>query len=348
MAAKRNPAPAVIPVQTWLLWLGFDDLEATALLGGIWADKPGYHGKPEDLPLSDYSLQLAADKAGPRDKAAAIDLTMSTSAMKKYTARLDKAARARDPRLFIGGEPILREFIGTLDGVTVYCWVLVGGKALGVGADAGPDPGRDKSHLWHIHLSIIRKFVNHPELADRLLSVLSGETLAAWQARTTTSTGDDMQQSDKLVAKTSNPNRDVGDLYGDLSNHRDWEVSPVGTPGLINPPAPGSPAQLILAMARDWQAESARQRLRDEAILTAVKGLPVGDVLARVDQRAAQLVEAVGMMRSQIATELAPLLAAAIREELAGVPAEAWAAHSSTAAEAAIRRVLGGLDGMGA
>jgi peptidoglycan hydrolase-like protein with peptidoglycan-binding domain len=178
-----NPSPTRISAPLWDFWTKFDKVEPTVVLGGIFADKPGYHNFRADLPATDYSVEdVAADRRGSSALASGIDLTMSTAAMKKYTAILDKAARARDPRLFIDGVPIIREFIGTLNGTTVYCYVLTGGRQLGVGADAGPDPGRDKSHLWHLHISIIRMFAGSVVAMDRLYSVLT-ETLAAWQAR---------------------------------------------------------------------------------------------------------------------------------------------------------------------
>ena len=346
--AAPNPNPERISGQLWTLWLGFDVLEPTALLGGIWARKPGYHGAPVDLAGDDYSLWLPADKAGPRYAASAFDLTMSAAAMIRYTTRLDVAARARDERLHIDGHPILREFIGTKDGRSVYCYVLVGGRALGVGADAGPDPGRDDTHLWHLHGSVIRKFVNHPQLAARLLSVLSGESLAAWRARTTKTTtntpGGDMQQKDPLAYRTGYAQRTVGQAVADQSNLRDWWVTPVGRPGVVNPPAPGSPAAMLLGMATDWQAESNRQKLRDEAILAAVHGLEPGEILARVDLRASQQIEALALMRTQIAQELAPMLVAAVGQHLAGQVAPDLLADAS---EVALRRVLGGLDQVG-
>jgi hypothetical protein len=179
-----NPNPSRISTAIWRLWTDFDRIEPTALLGGVYAAKPGYHNYRNALPSSDYSVRdLAADRRGSGTKASAIDLTMSDGAMRKYTGRLDSAARSRDPRLYSPRGPVLREFIGTKDNRSVYCYVLTGGRPLGVGADAGPDPGRDETHLWHIHLSIIRQFCEDWSALDGVLSVLRGESLAAWQAR---------------------------------------------------------------------------------------------------------------------------------------------------------------------
>jgi hypothetical protein len=172
-----NPNPQLITAPLWQLWQDFDAMESSALLGGIYAAKPGYHSYRNRLPRNDYSTgrDVAGDKRGPGDKACAIDLTMSAAAMVKYTKRLDAAARAKDPRLYIDGRPILREFIGTKDNKTVYCWVFTGGRALGVAGDSGPDPGRDTSHLWHLHLSIIREFITNATALHQITSLLRGE-----------------------------------------------------------------------------------------------------------------------------------------------------------------------------
>lgn len=184
MAAPPNPNPSRISSAMWRLWNDFDAYYPPALLGGIYAAKPGYHNYRNALPTTDYSVRLMADKRGSGTKSDGIDLSMPPDGMKLHTMRLDKAARARDPRLYTPSGPVLREFIGTKDGKTVYCYVLTGGQALGVGADAGPDPGRDESHLWHIHLSIIREFCEDWSALSGVLSVLMGQSLAEWQEET--------------------------------------------------------------------------------------------------------------------------------------------------------------------
>jgi len=186
--AAHNPNTDQISAAIWRLWTDFDEIESSALLSGVYASKDGYHNYRNALRLLDYSTgrHVPADKLGSGAKASAIDLTLSDAAMRKYTGRLDAAARARDVRLYTPRGPVLREFIGTKDNRTVYCYVLVGGLPLGVGADAGPDPGRDETHLWHIHLSIIRQFCEDWAALDGVLSVLRGEKLADWQARTET------------------------------------------------------------------------------------------------------------------------------------------------------------------
>lgn len=178
-----NPNPTRISAALWRFWTEFKAFEKGAQYGGTYAPKPGYHNYFSALSGQDYSVQLGLDKAGSKSKVSAIDITLSTSNMIKYSKRLDAAMRAKDKRFFIGGSPILREYIGTKNGTSVSCYVLTGGHALGVGADSGPDSGRDKSHLWHIHVSFIRKFCESWDAMERVLSILKGEAYSAWAKR---------------------------------------------------------------------------------------------------------------------------------------------------------------------
>lgn len=176
-----NPNPTRISPALWRFWEEFRAFEPSAKYGGTYAKKAGYHNYRAALPKSDYSVQdVAGDRVGSGELSAGIDLTLSTSAMIRYSKRLEAAMRAKDKRLYINGKPILREYIGTKDGKTVHCYVLTGGKALGVGADSGPDPGRGKTHLWHIHLSFIREFANFWAAMERVLSILKGQLYSAW------------------------------------------------------------------------------------------------------------------------------------------------------------------------
>lgn len=172
-----NPNTVKIPQAMWEFWQAFQAIEPTAVLSGIYANKPGYHNSRNALSTRDYSIaDVAADRLGPSGLAAGLDISMPESAMKKYTSRLDKAARNRDTRLYLPKQPpIIREFIGTLNGKTVYCYMLTGGIPQGVGADAGPDWDRDSSHLWHLHLSFIRAQLNNKAGYNGLLSVMKGE-----------------------------------------------------------------------------------------------------------------------------------------------------------------------------
>lgn len=153
-----------------LLWMKVERRIPGVQLGGIYADKPGYHGRRSDNLASNYSVQLTVDRQGP-DLSSAIDLTMSTSQMILRTGYLDRAAR--DP--LDDRTSYIREFIGTLDGSEVHCRI-----ASGPGTAFQLDPGRDDSHLWHIHISFYRLYCNDARAMDAILSVLSGETYEQW------------------------------------------------------------------------------------------------------------------------------------------------------------------------
>jgi hypothetical protein len=177
-----NPNTNQISSAMWRFWEEFEAWEPGVELGGIYANKGGYHNYRANLPSSDYSVEeVSNDRQGSSQYACGIDLSLSDSDMQLYSKRLQKAYKNKDKRLFVDGEPATREFIGTLDGETVYCYMLTGGKPQGVGADSGEDWGRDKSHLWHIHISIIRKFGNTWQIFSGLLSILMDEEYELWE-----------------------------------------------------------------------------------------------------------------------------------------------------------------------
>ena len=143
----------------------FDRLKAeaypTAQLGGIYANKPGYHNRRDNLPGSDYSVQRPDDQAGNGQWAAGLDVTLHNPAdMVRLTQRLIDLTLARDARI-----QVVREFFGTTDGRTV------------VGLDVRDVRWitSDPSHLWHEHYSIYRRWAGAhaamDALADAILDV---------------------------------------------------------------------------------------------------------------------------------------------------------------------------------
>jgi hypothetical protein len=142
------------------------------LLGGILGDarhfaEGGYHVPRQYLELNlpgDYSIQLPVDEVGDPYAASAIDLTPgSQDGQHLLTRRLLDATRAQDPRL----RPV-REWAGSLDSVNVTAWSL------------RPYPARDvsgmfdKSHIWHHHISIDRKWCNDAVAMQGLADLLAG------------------------------------------------------------------------------------------------------------------------------------------------------------------------------
>jgi hypothetical protein len=136
----------------------------SAKLAGILGDAQhgyGYHRARAVLPGDDYSVQLPEDRAGDAWAASALDISMSPVAMRLVTGRLLASAKdVDDPRL-----DVCREFFGTVDGRTVVGWDTY----------YGTPATSDDSHLWHVHVSFLRKYANDPAAMAAVLSVITGD-----------------------------------------------------------------------------------------------------------------------------------------------------------------------------
>jgi hypothetical protein len=215
----------------------------SAVLSGIVGDlahkaRGGYHISREDQPKDNYSVTRADDKPGngPSDRAAAIDMTMSTSDMIKCHTRLRTFWKNKDPRM---------KYLNAWNG-----W------------DGQGDAGRydvvkhtigvaTADHKWHIHLEIRRKYVNDMTAMRAILSMLRGEnavsTTPAAPAKPATPVvkDDDMTKEEMLAllksaegraalqdafltTKTGNkayPNRTVQQYLNDTWGVRDYLIS---------------------------------------------------------------------------------------------------------------------------
>lgn len=168
------------PDTLWWLWLTMrahvgKDLE----FGGIYANKSGFHNTREanySRWPGNYSIRDKINQYGPKDKAAAIDLTFKSAQrgdyreIDKYTSRLvHSALDSGDPRLDL----FVFEFYGQADndahveGYNEYKEVEV---------------TSDSSHLWHLHISAIRGEINDWWGVWALYTVLIGWTEAQWRA----------------------------------------------------------------------------------------------------------------------------------------------------------------------
>ena len=158
----------------WWLWDQLQLLEPGTELGGIAADKPGYHNARDNLPAWDYSVtDNPPDWGGPGWAASAIDWTFPEAQagdyrrISLYTKRLiDSGKDPDDPRM--NG---WREVYGNADDDT-----YVEGYDFRYGESVSSDP----SHLWHIHLSENRDQTESYDNKAALLSVLYGETVEQW------------------------------------------------------------------------------------------------------------------------------------------------------------------------
>ncbi|MGK5677533.1 LysM peptidoglycan-binding domain-containing protein [Actinoplanes sp. URMC 104] len=163
-----------------VLWPAMHALEPPSKLGGTLTNKPGYHAS-RDMHrkagrTNDYSMRLQLDLVGgPSDTSSAIDWTFPDAqrgdyrTINKYSARLLAAGRSKDPRAYG-----MREFFGNADGDReVEGWDFY----------RDTTSSSDTSHLWHIHISVHRCYVNNPRAIDGIISILKGEPLATWQKR---------------------------------------------------------------------------------------------------------------------------------------------------------------------
>jgi hypothetical protein len=142
--------------------------------GGIYANKPGYHNTRNGNLPTNYSVIQVPDKLGPATKAAAYDWTFPEAQLGNYTrialysSRLRTAGQTNDPRT--NG---WREFYGQADTDTdVEGWDFYFSRAV----------SSDSSHLWHIHLSELRAWLDDLNNKKAMLSILRGETLQQWYA----------------------------------------------------------------------------------------------------------------------------------------------------------------------
>lgn len=135
-----------------------------ATLSGILGDQAhtwGYHRCRNVLPSDDYSRTLSADKLGDGWAASALDISLPPDLMIVVTKRLLAAAKAKDPRL-----AAVREFCGTTNGTVTHNYDLsTGHEGLGEW---------DDSHLWHVHLSILRKYANDAPALAPIADVIAG------------------------------------------------------------------------------------------------------------------------------------------------------------------------------
>jgi hypothetical protein len=195
-----------------LNWLAneWEDVYKSAVLSGIVGDlahkkRGGYHISRQDQPSNNYSVIRADDKPGngPSNRAAAIDMTMSTADMKKCHVRLRECwkNRAKDPRM---------KYINAWNG-----WDGEG-SAGRYDVVKGTVGTATSDHKWHIHLEIRRKYVNDMNAMKAILSMLKGEPYQAVakpptppveKGDDTQNQGEEMDWTDTFVPSSSWTNR---------------------------------------------------------------------------------------------------------------------------------------------
>lgn len=205
---------------TNLNWLAnqWESLYGSAVLSGIIGDlahkaRGGYHISRQDQPSTNYSVVRADDKLGPSDRAAAIDMTMSTADIIKCHKRLRTIFLNRDddPRM---------KYINAWNG---WDGEDEAGRYDVVTGNIGTATA---DHKWHIHLEIRRRYVNDRTAMEAIISMLKGESLDDYHGvDSPTQEEEDMPLTDteinKIVAgvwnyKLTNPYNDAQQAAGTI------------------------------------------------------------------------------------------------------------------------------------
>lgn len=222
---------------------GPDDLQPAELgVVGDPAHRGGYHCGSDRVVKNDYSVvESPRDRAGLSDYAAALDVGQfkvttpkGTFDLRHYSKWLvaQCAANTADTR-------DIREVIYSPDGTTVKRWDRLGKRSSG-----------DSSHRWHTHISFHRDAIkagrDQTAVVRRYLTTIG----LIKAAPTPTVEAPEMELTDKIQRDTGRPQRTVDDVLADLSNLRNWLVSPPNTPGVVSAPAAGSPLALLAEMAK--------------------------------------------------------------------------------------------------
>jgi hypothetical protein len=294
---QPNPDPSRITAEHWRFILACRDLEPEDT-GDLYpyADKPGYHNSRDELLRdglrSDYSIRLAADKAGPGWATAAWDW-ISKSAQRgdrriinRYGGRVRDAYNRRDARL-----KGWREVLTQVDA----------GRPEGFNFDFGGEGGGwytrtpDDSHDWHHHLSKLRAYLADWPTYAGMLSIFAGEPLADWQAGR---------------SRYLDGGNNMAEIDSRNANVYLWKITGMAdsVPGLTD--GAGQPFTQPNELAR-----AIRQIQGDVA---GIRARPPATVALTAEDRA-EIIAGLAMSLGSIAQQ---------------------------AAEAAVRSVLGGLDGV--
>nr|WP_232533743.1 hypothetical protein [Plantactinospora sp. KBS50] len=274
--------------------------------------KGGYHCGSDRVVTNDYSVvESPRDRSGLTIYASALDVGWFEirTASGLHNLRTFSTWCVTQCRANTADTADLREIIYSPDGKTVRRWDRLGKRTTG-----------DSSHLWHTHFSYFRDATKaNRDLRPLYTRYLTDIGLIA----PPTPPEAEMQQSDKLLHDTGWSGRTVGHVFADLQNLRNWFWTPIGGE-TVGPPADGSPAQLLAAMAKSYPDLVAK----------------VNDLVGR-DPTAQAIVEGVlaGLSPEEIAAAIPPTVAQQVVDELAArlaaaPSATARTAESSTAAPA--------------
>ena len=166
-----NPNPDHISDAMWRFVQECLDLDDDTVNAGTFGDKPGYHNSRNELLRdglrTDYSIQLADDKAGPGEYGAGFDWTFRSAQagnyakISKYGGRIARAFKRRDPRLRGWREVLVQaDMDAQPEGFDFVGWYT---------------RVPDNTHRWHAHFSILRRYINHWPTYAGMLQILQGK-----------------------------------------------------------------------------------------------------------------------------------------------------------------------------
>jgi hypothetical protein len=192
----------------------FDTIKAaipSAIMAGVIGDSAhtyGYHrGRNYCSDGGDYSCQTPPDQKGDGEAACALDLSWS-KASDQYTVSRRLLDAKHDSRMAAA-----RSFFGSLDGYSVCGWDFYYGNAC----------TSDDSHLWHIHLSILRQHANDHDALQAIASVITAGAAPAPEPKPE----DDMEYTSTDTSTVrALPQGEWVTLYNDDDNSQTFVTGP--------------------------------------------------------------------------------------------------------------------------
>jgi hypothetical protein len=251
-----------------------DGLQGGYSAGRSWAADAEAHFRALGMP-ADRPIYLSVDFDAASADWPALDAAMTGAASVLGRGRVG----------VYGGYNVINHFASMKDRLATWYWQTYAWSTI------------SGSVLWHpaAHIQQYRNGVTIGG-ADCDLNRAMVADYGQW-----TGEGDDMEQTDRLVYPTINPNRTVGQVLADTSNLRDWKYAIEGSSGATNPPPEGSRELLLNQRVRQISADVAELKARppvvagpvdpaalkevllDPEVLTAIAQAVAGELAARLE-----------------------------------------------------------------
>lgn len=266
--ATTDPTTQMLAVRD-----GWDKAYPSAVPSGINGDPAHFEDPGKHISRSDnirlfgsgaWCVILPIDKAGPADKACAWDMNLGRTDQNLCHNRLIQLYRDRntDPRA---------KYIHAFNGYNGT------GSPMRYNLRNGATAVTDNSHSWHEHLETHYGYVNDPAMTDAVLSVLRGETMAAYIGRTVKRMAA-IEMTTRLGGDTGLDGRTVQNHMQDLQNLRGaliGEKHPAAARQVVN----GSPLwgitmlPALVKSSQDQAVEIGKLHAKIDALTELVRAL---------------------------------------------------------------------------